>query len=93
MTEDEIYSGPYISIQKVNKRHSKKCEFCDEKPENLRIMVWSEDIYKHCSVNCYCLDHGINFLRKKIIFLQQTLKEIEKENKIKDTSWNFLDLD
>jgi len=93
MNENKAYRGPYITVQNVTNRHRKKCESCGKKPEKIRILVWSGDI-NSMKMDCYCVNHGISFLKEKITFLNDILeefKELGKPPKIeKDTFCNFI---
>lgn len=93
MANNREFTGPYTVLEKVTKRHSKKCKFCDKLPEKMRIMVWSENTCQHWKWDCYCVNHGIRFIRGKIKSLQSILEELENEQKVKeDTFCSFLDL-
>ena len=72
--DEKEYHGPYVAVQKVTNRHSKRCSMCGEKPEYMRIIVWSEGSSIHPTTDCYCLFHGVEFIREKVDFLKFILK-------------------
>jgi len=100
MKKSKNYYAPYATIEKVTNRHSKKCKSCGRKPQKLRIVIWSENSSKYWAMDCYCIDHGLNVLRKKIEFLKLVLKDsklalekLEKQPEIEEATFcTFLDL-
>ncbi|MBT6052619.1 hypothetical protein HN803_03240 [candidate division WWE3 bacterium] len=92
---DKEYYGPYIVVQEITNRHSKRCNLCGEKPKDIRILVKSEDIFEHGKVDCYCLHHGIQFLHLQIDSLKSILGQIEEKEPIplevkEDTFCDFI---
>jgi len=81
---DKEYYGPYVVVQEITNRHSKRCNLCGEKPKGSRILVKSEDIYAQGKVDCYCLHHGLQFLHAKIKSLQSILCQIEGKTEKKE---------
>ena len=76
---DKEYSGPYIVVQEITNRHSKRCNHCGEKPKGSRILIKSEDIFSQSKVDCYCLHHGVQFLHLQIDSLQSIVDQIEEK--------------
>jgi len=90
--DSKQYLGPLVTLQKVNKRFSKKCEVCGEKPEGWRIIARNDREHNFPIIDCYCIKHGIGLLNEKISFIQTTLKDLKKvkieKKETEPAEWN-----